>query len=652
MEPSSLNKSFLSHLRLLRLTYTLGLYFSLGLCLIFSLLYLARYLDVSFFVLLNRGMVEQSITDSIFSPTWDIVLWGGALLAILSYLLYRVSSHMTQTYYRIAVYAVSLALLGGIFLTFLGLTNVVLLVLVSCLLLGLCFAFPGILFGKSQTELLVRLLLGAGFFVMIVELAALVFFNGPLMLNLSPQLSPLAVHWNAVALSLFNLTYPILPYIYLLFVLLGVSTYLVRAFSLNSLVARFSARWSNELSSHLINLFALDKKCDFKLNFKNSRLALVIAIAVSAGVSCLFVVLTLLPWVNPTGMLVSADAPAYYQWIDYMHNVNFDRAMSFAFSNDRALFLILAYALSFFVSPIVVVQSISALLIVAFGIVSLLVLRLVVGIREIWVLGLLLVPFSFQALGLIYAGYFANMLALILVFTYVVLFFKLLKHWSALGFFALLATSMGILFSHSWTWFIFAISLLLFLFLEWRVSRRGQDSGSFRVMIVFVSATLVVGLFCDLSRRLLGSVSSSASVLVTAQSSLSFPNLGFLVEELGGSVNFILGGVFANGILAFLAITGFLVLLRFKSPIGRLFISWIFVGCVTILFAADSFVFDRFLFLMPWAIFSALGLFVVARGFVKSFGRWQFWLFLFVLIVFFLVLLNSSLAYLFNINIW
>ena len=103
-----------------------------------------------------------------------------------------------------------------------------------------------------------------------------------------------------------------------------------------------------------------------------------------------------------------------------------------------------------------------------FGVVSLLALRLFSSLREVWVLAVLLVPFSFQALGLIYAGYFANMLALILVFAYLVLFFRVLRSWSVLGFFALIGVSVFVLLSHSWTWFIFAISLLGYLFLEWR----------------------------------------------------------------------------------------------------------------------------------------------------------------------------------------
>ena len=90
---------------------------------------------------------------------------------------------------------------------------------------------------------------------------------------------------------------------------------------------------------------------DGGFEFLRGRLVLVGAVLVGAVVSCLFVLLTVLPWINPTNMLVSVDSPDYYQWIVYMHGVDVNGALSFAFANDRALFLILAYALSFIASP-------------------------------------------------------------------------------------------------------------------------------------------------------------------------------------------------------------------------------------------------------------------------------------------------------------
>jgi hypothetical protein len=355
-------------------------------------------------------------------------------------------------------------------------------------------------------------------------------------------------------------------------------------------------------------------------------------------------------------MLVSADSPGYYQWIVYMHSVNVNSALSFAFANDRALFLVLAYVLSFFASPLAVVQFVAALLIVLFGVVSLFVLRLLCSFRAVWFFGVLLVPFSFQALGLIYSGYFAQMLALILVLVYVILFFRVLDSWSSLGFFALLGVSVLILFSHSWTWFVFALSLVAFLFLEWRLAVRDRSLWNrFKLKATFVGATVGVGLFCDFIRRMLSPVSASASVFATAQSSLSLPNGAYLLNGFRNTVDFVLGGVFANQLLVFLSVVGFLFLLKFKSEVQNFFVSWIFVACMAILFAAQGFVFDRFLFLVPWVVLSSLGLFYVVHFVGSRFGGWKGWRLCFVLLVLvlvFLVLLNGSLRYLFNINIW
>jgi hypothetical protein len=114
-----------------------------------------------------------------------------------------------------------------------------------------------------------------------------------------------------------------------------------------------------------------------------------------------------------------------------------------------------------------------------------------------------------------------------------------------------------------------------------------------------------------------------------------------------------LGGVCQSALIA-LAF-GFLVLLRFKSEVSSFFVAWICVACVTILFAADDFVFNRFLFMLPWVVLSGLGLFGVV-SFVSSgeggFRGWRLWVVALVLGFVFLVLLNGSLMYLFNINVW
>ena len=173
-------------------------------------------------------------------------------------------------------------------------------------------------------------------------------------------------------------------------------------------------------------------------------------------------------------------------------------------------------------------------------------------------------------------------------------------------------------------------------------------------MVVFIGATLGVGLSSDLLRKVVSPVSSTSSVLSTAGSSLGLPNFGYLFSGLEKSVDSVLGGVFSNGLLVVLGVVGLLVLLRLKSGLSRFFVAWIFVGCVTILFASESFVFDRFLFLLPWVVLSALGLFW-GVGFVSRvgvWGRWRFWVLFVVLLFIFLLLLNGGLRFLFNINLF
>ena len=169
---------------------------------------------------------------------------------------------------------------------------------------------------------------------------------------------------------------------------------------------------------------------------------LIIAVLISFVVSCLFVVITVLSWINPTYRLVSVDSPVYFQWLTQMRGLNVNSALSFALINDRSAFLIFTYVLSFLVSPINIMQFMPALLIPLFCIVSLFVVRLTCGFREAWVYTVLMVPFSLQALGLIYSGYFANILAVIFVYIYFILLLWVFRSRSSLGVFGLLSACL------------------------------------------------------------------------------------------------------------------------------------------------------------------------------------------------------------------
>ena len=626
-------------------------YFSLGLCLAFSLFYLASYVGLSFFVLSSRGMVEHVVGGSLVSVPSDIGVWSCAIFIILAWLVYRLDSNVVGYVYRVFACLVLIGLAIWVCLVILGMVSLVTLTLVSALIILFSIVFAFGFFGVSRFALFLRLCFGAVLVALFVEVTAFALFNFPVALNLG--FGTPGLHWENVELGLSNLAYPFLPYLYFLLVLLGVAAFFIKCTPAKWLWAKTGSKRFVLLLKRLSGIFQFNLNDEF--DFLNNRFVLILAVVVSAVISCLFVVFTVLPWTNPTNMLVSADSPSYYQWIVFMRSMNVNGALSFAFANDRALFLILAYALSYITSPLNVVQFAAALLIVLFGVVSVFVLKLFSSFRGVWVLGVLLVPFSFQALDLIYSGYFANMLALILVFVYIVLFFRFVGSWSNLGFLALLGVSVLILFSHSWSWFIFVVSLLVYLFLEWRSAVRNRGLwGKFKIEAIFVGATVEVGFVADFIRKLFSPVSSSTSVFATVQSSLGFFNIDYVLSGMRNTVNFVLGGVFANQLLVFLSVIGFFVLLRVRSAVSNFLVSWIFVVCVSILFAAENLAFDRFLFLVPWVVLSSLGLFSIA-GFVSSrigdSKGSRTGVLMIILVCVFLVLLNNSLRYLFNINV-
>jgi hypothetical protein len=621
----------------------------LALALVYSLLFSAAHLGVSFFVFSNRSMVQSSMSSVLISPSLDGAIWGIAVLLVSVWLFSTLFLGNSASKRSALLVLVPFMLLS---LAFFGLFGFSPLVLASFADVVLYLGFTQSLFGGSMFSALKRLISGVVLVFVFVEGAALVLFNGPFVLNLSVADWVVAGHWRLVELSLSNLAYPFLPYSYLLFIILGVVAFLVNV----APAWRLPEKWSNVQFVRLWGRFRdIIESCKEQAYAPfRGRFPIVAVVLFSFVISSLLVVVTVLPWMNPTNRLVSVDAPVYYQWLIHMRGVDLNSALSFAFANDRAAFMVLSYLLSFVVSPVSLMQLIAVLLIPLFCVASLLVVRLVCGFRDAWVYTVLIVPFSVQALGLIYSGYFANMLAMIFVYLYFVLLLWVFRSGSSLGVFGLLGVSLLVLFSHSWTWYVLVLSLGAFLILEWRmVVRKGATWGRFKWKVSVVGASVVVGLVSDLVRNLLTATSASVSVLDTARMSLGFPSGEYVLSGLRLTTNFYLGGVFSEALLVFLFILGFLFMLSFKSEMSRLLVSWVFVASVLMLFASAETVFNRFLFLMPSAIFSGLGLsFLIRFGFLGFQGsrakKLGFELLIVVLV--FVFLLNFGLHYVSNMS--
>ena len=176
----------------------LGTVFSLAICLFFLLFYLAKYLNLSFLVLANRGMARQIVSGSVLSGFLDPVIWGIAVFVVLAWIVYALKSNMVRGT-KLLVVGSLVGLCGlavWVCLVVVGFVGVWSLVLISGLLLGLCFVFAFGFFGVGRLGFVLRLLFGVLLLVLFVELASFVLFNVPVALGLDGWGFRFALGWG------------------------------------------------------------------------------------------------------------------------------------------------------------------------------------------------------------------------------------------------------------------------------------------------------------------------------------------------------------------------------------------------------------------------------------------------------------------------
>ena len=212
--------------RFLRERFKWAVYFLLGLCLVFSLFYLANYFGLSFFVLSHRGMVEHTVSSSLISVNLDLAVWACSAFVVVAYLFYHLVSRRIDRFYQVFAVFVLLGLACWVVLAVFDVANLVSLALASLLLISMALTFSVFFFRVSWVSSFLRLLLACVLIVFCIELTALVLFSFPVALNIGYGAAGL--HWNNVDLSFSNLAYPFLPYVYWFLVLSGIVGFVVK----------------------------------------------------------------------------------------------------------------------------------------------------------------------------------------------------------------------------------------------------------------------------------------------------------------------------------------------------------------------------------------------------------------------------------------
>ncbi len=183
------------------------------------------------------------------------------------------------------------------------------------------------------------------------------------------------------------------------------------------------------------------------------------------------------PDLNPNGSLVGIDTPLYAQWVNQMLQRPIFGAVGYAFvqasDGSRPLSLLFPYAIS---GPLL---AISSFVFVARG----------QGDERKAALASLMTSLSFQITVGLWAGFYANWLALAEAYFLLSAILKVSKSESRSSLFVALSLSLAILFTHPWTWDFMMVLCALFMFSQ---SLANHDVKLARLAAVFLSVNALV----------------------------------------------------------------------------------------------------------------------------------------------------------------
>ncbi len=323
-----------------------------------------------------------------------------------------------------------------------------------------------------------------------------------------------------------------------------------------------------------------------------------------------------LPGVNPEGKLVGVDTPFY---LDKLEEGVGSNPLAVAFSTDRTLLHILASGLNLILNnPELVMKVLPAILSVLLVLSTFILVKTATRSSSIAGLAALFTPIAFQEIIGINAGFFANWLALIEMNIF---FAFLLKASRGKRLFLLgsLITSISILFTHPWTWFVvlFSLSLFLLIGLFTRKSSRAE--------VFLISGLLATNILADFLRGL--ALPSLQSGVVATSSALlpgfALADLPSIFGVLEATFNTFLGGALHNSALILISVVGFLAIKDYGNKFNRILLSLgitVLVGVFLFSSDFDSFLQARALYVLPFGIFAAIGFSTIANS-IRRFAQ-------------------------------
>jgi hypothetical protein len=316
-----------------------------------------------------------------------------------------------------------------------------------------------------------------------------------------------------------------------------------------------------------------------------------------------------LPAINKNNQQVGTDTPFYVDWQKTLtQSKDVQHFMQEIFAKIRggdrpfSLLLVFATVRSVPLEPSFVIDNLPIILGPALVLVIYLLTRELTSNDRISLLAAFLTSVSFQVLVGIYAGYYANWIALIIGYLAFGFLFKFFKRPNKLNFIVYSVLMFLLLFSHEYTWTILTIVIGVFLVILLKLGYYKRRNTIFLLLVIL--STIIV----DLARTpLIGLSNGFAKDLSVAHGYQAGINqFANRWENLKDTMQRYYAAQFSNFIILILALY-WLFRSRLEHALNLLFMIFLSVGLLP-LFLGDWVIQSRVFYDIPFQIPAAIGL--------------------------------------------
>jgi hypothetical protein len=357
-------------------------------------------------------------------------------------------------------------------------------------------------------------------------------------------------------------------------------------------------------------LFLYSQKLEASLGIYTKRTR-IIYLSLFVLLSISLAIIPQLPTVNKDNQQIGSDSLTYVEWISSLKQektlLNFLLATLQIQNGDRPLSLVVIYLFTSIIDapPLDIIEYLPILLGPALVLVVYLLTREVTHNETTSLFAASLTGLgNFQVSLGIYAGFYANWIALLVGFLSIIFFFRFLRSprkRSLVTFFVLLVV---MLFTHAYTWSVFSLAIGIFTIAILLLKQIPKKTGL--LLLIAVISSVVIDLARTFVLSPYGSQGGIELTLSLAQTQVAVKELGLIWETLVDAVQHHFGGIFSNFIVLGLVIYWF-IRSELRTDFNLFLVVFLMIG-IPPLFLGDWVLQSRVFYNIPFQIPAAIAL--------------------------------------------